>query len=105
MKRDYKEGIKQTPIFFTGTEVEHTPAFGLHTLFVVDIQDPEEVVEYARGYDVQHVYLGANHSFDGSGQEEYGDIVPVTLANFRINEQEIMDIYKQNDVHYSELNI
>ena len=31
-------------------------------------------------------------------QEEYGDIVPVTLANFRINEQEIMDIYKQNDV-------
>ena len=46
MKRDYKEGIKSTPIFFTGTEVEHTPAFGLHTLFVVDIQDPEEVVEY-----------------------------------------------------------
>ena len=62
MKRDYKEGIKSTPIFFTGTEVEHTPAFGLHTLFVVDIQDPQEVVEYARGYDVQHVYLGANHS-------------------------------------------
>ena len=75
MKRDYKEGIKSTPIFFTGTEVEHTPAFGLHTLFVVDIQDPEEVVEYARGYDVQHVYLGANHSFDGSGQEEYGDMI------------------------------
>ena len=75
MKRDYKEGIKSTPIFFTGTEVEHTPAFGLHTLFVVDIQDPQEVVEYARGYDVQHVYLGANHSFDGSGQEEYGDMI------------------------------
>mgnify|MGYP003114705763 CR=1 FL=1 len=71
MKRDYKEGIKSTPIFFTGTEVEHTPAFGLHTLFVVDIQDPEEVVEYARGYGVQHVYLGANHSFDGSGQYQY----------------------------------
>ena len=48
MKRDYKTGVSSKPIFFTGTEVEHTPAFGLHTLFVVDIQDPEEVVEYER---------------------------------------------------------
>ena len=72
MKRDYNTGVSSTPIFFTGTEVEHTPAYGQKTLFVVDIQDPEEVIEYARGYECTHVYLGANHSFDGSGQHQYG---------------------------------
>ena len=31
---------------FVGTEVEHTPAFGLKTLFVVGIQ-PTELIEAA----------------------------------------------------------
>ena len=48
MKRDYSTGTKTTPIFFVGTEVEHTPAHGQKTLFVVDKQDPNEIVEYAR---------------------------------------------------------
>ena len=80
MKRDYKTGVSSKPIFFTGTEVEHTPAFGLHTLFVVDIQEPEEVIEYARGYEVQHVYIGANHSFDGSGQYQWGKMIKQVIA-------------------------
>ena len=49
MKRDYSTSSK--PIegitFFKGVEIEHTPAFGKDTLFVVGMQDPEEVLELA----------------------------------------------------------
>ena len=71
MKRDYSTGTKTTPIFFVGTEVEHTPAHGQKTLFVVDKQDPNEIVEYARGYNCTHVYIGANHSFVGDDRHHY----------------------------------
>lgn len=48
---------------FTGTEVEHTPAYGMKTLFVVGIQ-PTEVIEAAAiAHKCQHVYFGANQSF------------------------------------------
>ena len=71
MKRDYSTGTKTTPIFFVGTEVEHTPAYGQKTLFVVDKQDPNEIIEYARGYNCTHVYIGANHSFVGDDRHHY----------------------------------
>ena len=38
------------------------------------------------------------YDVDVDVQEEYGDIVPVTLANTRIEEQAIVDTYNQNDV-------
>jgi len=50
--------------YFIGPEVEHTPAYSKKTLFVVGYQSPQEVEKYARQYKVQHVFLGANHSFD-----------------------------------------
>ena len=31
--------------FFIGTEVEHTPAFGLRTLFVVGLQYPQIILQ------------------------------------------------------------
>ena len=49
--------------YFTGIEVENTKAKGLRTLFVVDIQDPKEVISRARQQNAVHVYLGANHSY------------------------------------------
>jgi hypothetical protein len=48
---------------FVGTEVEHTPAFGLKTLFVVGVQDPVMLLDLARSNGCTHVYFGANHSF------------------------------------------
>jgi hypothetical protein len=51
--------------FFIGTEVEHTPAFGLRTLFVVGVQDPQIVQQEAKNNDCEHVYFGANQSFPG----------------------------------------
>ena len=49
--------------FFVGTEVEHTPAFGMRTLFVVGIQDCAEIHAKAMAYKCEHIYFGANQSF------------------------------------------
>ena len=55
--------------FFVGTEVEHTPAFGKLTLFVVGLQsmkDVKQALETHRalgGYFIEHIYFGANQSF------------------------------------------
>ena len=49
--------------FFVGTEVEHTPAFGLRTLFVVGRQDPQIVLQEFDNNNCEHIYFGANQSF------------------------------------------
>ena len=50
--------------FFTGTEVEHTPAFGKQTLFVVGIQSTDDIgANISSGQLVEHIYFGANMSF------------------------------------------
>ena len=67
MKRDYSTGVEQDIIFFVGTEIEKTPAFGMKTLFVVGVQDPYVVMEIARNNDCTHIYFGANQSFQTNG--------------------------------------
>jgi hypothetical protein len=57
MIRDGHDGVS----FFTGTEVEHTPAFGKKTLFVVGIQPQESIALNLHGSE--HIYFGANMSF------------------------------------------
>ena len=60
-----------TARFFTGFEIEHTPAKGKNTLFVVGLQPVEEIVEIVDNnssflnnlYHIDHVYFGANQSF------------------------------------------
>ena len=42
---------------FTGKEVEHTPAYGMQTLFVNGKPSVDKILEHA----VEHVYMGANH--------------------------------------------
>jgi hypothetical protein len=49
--------------FFVGREVEHSPAFGHKTLFVVGIQDASVVVNMVKTNNCSHVYFGANQSF------------------------------------------
>jgi hypothetical protein len=49
--------------FFIGKEVEHTPAYGQRTLFVVGIQDSQIVMQEAMNNDCTHIYFGANQSF------------------------------------------
>ena len=63
--------------FFIGTEVEHTPAFGLRTLFVVGVQDPQIIQQEYINNNCEHVYFGANQSFpkletnDGDGWRDW----------------------------------
>ena len=54
--------------FFVGTEVEHTPAYGKKTLFVVGIQNYHKILEIildskSHPEPIEHVYFGANMSF------------------------------------------
>jgi hypothetical protein len=57
MNREGHDGVA----FFTGTEVERTPAFGLQTLFVVGLQSISDIVSNLQGCN--HIFFGANHSF------------------------------------------
>ena len=47
--------------FFTGVEVERTPAFGKRTLFVVGVQPVADIE--AKLIGTEHIFFGANHSF------------------------------------------
>ena len=51
--------------FFIGAEVEHTPAFGQTTLFVVGLQDPQIINQVIKNTTqrITHIYFGANQSF------------------------------------------
>lgn len=49
--------------FFIGTEVEHSPAFGQRTLFVIGLQKPETIMDLAQSHHCSHIYFGANQSF------------------------------------------
>jgi hypothetical protein len=64
MKRDYNTGELDNVQFFIGTEVEHTPAFGLKTLFVTGVHPVDEIALNLNG--AEHIFFGANHSFNPS---------------------------------------
>ena len=72
MKRDYDTGIQEDVIFFTGTEVEKTPAYGMNTLFVTGVQPVEEIEKHLyKG--IQHIFFGANHSFKPKSFDDWND--------------------------------
>jgi hypothetical protein len=52
--------------FFTGVEVEKTPAYGKNTLFVVGVQSVDDIaLQLTAGTEpIEHIFFGANHSFD-----------------------------------------
>jgi hypothetical protein len=63
-----REGHENTS-FFYGTEVEHTPALGKKTLFVVGIQSVDDIAANIQG--CEHIYFGANQSFPNIGTNNY----------------------------------
>ncbi len=58
-----REGHTDETKFFIGTEVEHSPAYGQKTLFVVGLQNYKEILARALNNGCGHIYLGANQSF------------------------------------------
>ena len=65
-----RNGHSNTSLF-VGTEVEHSPAHGAKTLFVVGIQ-PTELIEAAYiAHRCEHIYFGANQSFAPDGTADF----------------------------------
>jgi hypothetical protein len=62
MNREGHQDVK----FFTGVEVEKTPAYGKNTLFVVGVQSVDNIAHHLQNYTsgIEHIFFGANHSFD-----------------------------------------
>ena len=70
MQRDYCNNTGDEKIeFFTGIEVENTPAHGKNTLFVVGLQDIDTVEQHAK--DIDHIFFGANHSFTPTNNDDW----------------------------------
>jgi len=66
MKRNYTTGTSDSAIYFFGKEVEHTPAYGMDTLFVtgVQLESAIESILASASSEVKHIFFGANHSFN-----------------------------------------
>lgn len=72
MNRDYADGKSDKIVFFTGKEIEHTPAFGMNTLFIVGVHSIEVIEKHLALYpDITHIFFGANHSFNPQCREEH----------------------------------
>lgn len=79
MKRDYSTGTASDVIFFTGKEIEHTPAYGMNTLFVSGVQPIDDIELNLNDINslldtskhIKHIFFGANHSFNPSEYDEW----------------------------------
>ena len=80
-----REGYTDNTKFFIGTEVEHSPAYGQRTLFVIGIQNPKEILARALNNNCPHIYLGANQSFNPTTIKEYEDWEFIMLALLKDN--------------------
>jgi len=83
MERIYSEDVDLPVEFFLGQEVEHTPALGKQTLFVVGIHDSEQILNLVNEYQVDHVYFGANQcfeSYNNGDDNEWIDMISPILA-------------------------
>jgi len=73
VKREYSGVTKDDAVFFTGIEVEKTPAYGKQTLFVTGIQDYNKIKEYYNNLGCEHIFFGANHSYNPKTNDEFED--------------------------------
>lgn len=67
--------------YFTGIEVEHTPAHGMKTLFVIGVHSPIRIVNSAIDESCLHIYFGANMSFTGQRLDAWQEMIQHALDN------------------------
>jgi len=75
VQRDYATGSAEAITYFTGVEIEKTPAYGMQTLFVVGVRPLEEITDIVTQRKCDHVYLGANQSFDGKDINDWDKMI------------------------------
>ena len=73
MKREYTIGTAENITFFTGIEIEKTPAHNMQTLFVVGVHEPSVILKYCTNHpsNITHIYFGANQSFSPVSHEDW----------------------------------
>ena len=71
MKRTYDTGEAKDIVFFTGVEVEKTPAFGMKTLFVTGVQDYYAIRQKYINEECTHIFFGANHSYNPVNSDDF----------------------------------
>ena len=73
MKRNYTTGEASDVQFFIGNEIEHTPAFGMRTLFVTGVQPVNEIAYHFDKHPdgIEHIFFGANHSYNPQNYDEH----------------------------------
>jgi len=100
-----RDGHTDDTKFFIGTEVEHSPAYGQRTLFVVGLQNPKEILARALNNNCPHIYLGANQSFNPSHTSKDPDDQSWRDWDFMIMELLKNDIWVtlDYDVKYHEI--
>lgn len=84
--------------FFVGTEVEHTPAYGKKTLFVIGVQDYHEILRIVqdswalldKSQHIRHVYFGANMSFPRLGANNGAGWAPWESMIYAVLEHDIL---------------
>ena len=81
--RAYKNDNTGDVAFFIGEEVEHTPMRGQRTLFVVGLQKVEYIHAAAMAHSCDHIYFGANQSFDGTDIEAWESMIKHMLRSQR----------------------
>ena len=108
MIRDYTTGVTDSVSFFVGTEVEHSPAHGMRTLFVVGIQPVDEIQTLAHNNQCEHIYFGANMSFNPADDAEWEVWTEMVCALMRVGYLCTLDVSlhhveKLTDTKMSEL--
>lgn len=98
MNRDYSTGTADNIAFFTGREIEHSPAYGMPTLFVTGLQNPAEVLVLAKQEKVKHIYFGANQSFKPTSTDELSHWQKMIISLLKQNFWCTLDF----DVKYAE---
>lgn len=71
MNRDYDSGEENDVTFFTGHEVEKTPAYDKKTLFVVGKQRFDTIARFYKQERCEHIFFGANHSFKPNTADDW----------------------------------
>jgi hypothetical protein len=100
---------RQAVTYFTGYEVEHTPTYGLFTLFVVDTPTVEEILSIAQQQaGVEQIYFGTSQSFKPTSDEDWqrwGDRIEACLdrgywVTLDFDVQYAEEVYKQKWQNY-----
>lgn len=101
MKRQYLNQVSNTVDFFTGIEVEHTPAYNQHTLFVVGVHSTSDIEQHLTS-DITHIFFGANHSFNPTTDTQWRSWID--MISYFLNKNCLCSLDIGSD-YYSDFNL